>query len=367
MGRTHWRRTALSRRPQPRRRLRRLARSTVGFALITSSLYLTAGAYDLPTIGDPGASGVRRTLIMASRDVPPPEPAPAPAGRAPRSIPGLYQTLWDLGIEGTLGVGALKSVYVQTVRADVDRRIRLIVYLPGTHVRFDEPQGIDQIAMSLRGELKPEQVGAIESAIADCRRLSWCRNVGEVALVGYSQGGMDAQALTAELPQEDSRYGWDPALVTTVLDFATPLLSVESDGIDAVHVHERWDGVINAVNALPVPSRYTRVAEARGRRFVASSGRITDPSAFFSRNLLTMLNKLINPLAGIHSDYLSYLILAHRLQDGDDPAYDGLKRALTRFQGDVVAQTNWQYQDLALADRKARDAYRDYVRSRIAG
>jgi pimeloyl-ACP methyl ester carboxylesterase len=338
-------------------RLRVVARLSLGFTLVFGTLFVVTDAYDIPSIGGPSRPMTR----AASGPAPVPKYDGPVLGKAPATVMGLYQTVWDLAAFGTHGEGPLKSVYVQTVRNTIDHRVRLIVYMPGTHVGFNEPQGIEQNLVPLRNELKQDQIRAIQSAAADCRRNPWCGHVDEIMLVGYSQGGMDAQAMVADLPDIDAQYGWDPSAVTTVITFATPILSSGRPGVDAVYIQDRWDGVINSVSALPTAARSAEAAERRGERFRQSSGEIAKASAFLSWNPLTTINKLLNPFAGIHSDYHAYSILSHRFETTDASRFRGVKAGMVRFQGDVIGETGWSYLDLGIADAKARSAYDEYV------
>jgi hypothetical protein len=331
----------------------------LGFTLVFGSLVVVTDAYGIPSIGGPSRPMIQRAPTTAA--APGPKYDGPVLGKAPATVLGLLQTVWDLAAFGTDGEGALKSVYVQTVRNRVDHRVRLIVYMPGTHVGFNEPQGIDQNLVPLRNELKQDQIRAIQSAEADCRRNRWCGHVDEIMLVGYSQGGMDAQAMVADLPDVDAQFGWDPSAVTTVLAFATPILSSARPGVDAVYIQDRWDGVLNSVNLLPTAARFAQAAERGGDRFRESSGEITKASAFFSWNPLTTINKLLNPFAGIHSDYHAYSVLSQRFDSTDASSFPGVKAGMARFQGDVIGETGWSYPDLGIADVKARSAYDEYA------
>lgn len=325
--------------------------------MIFGSLFVITDAYGIPSIGGP-ARPITRT---ASGPAPSQRYDGPVLGKAPATVLGLYQTVWDLAAFGTHGEGPLKSVYVQTVRNTVDHRVRLIVYMPGTHPGFDEPQGIDQNLVPLRNELKQDQIQAIQSAAADCCRNRWCGHVDEIMLVGYSQGGMDAQAMVADLPDVDAQNGWDPSAVTTVVAFATPILSSARPGVDSVYIQDRWDGVLNSVDVLPTAARFAQAAERRGDRFRESSGEITRASAFFSWNPLTTMNKLLNPFAGIHSDYHAYSILSQRFDAADPSRFSGVRAGMARFQGDVIGETGWKYPDLAIADAKAHSLFDDYA------
>ncbi|MDZ4235841.1 MAG: hypothetical protein U1C73_19230, partial [Dietzia sp.] len=118
-------------------------------------------------------------------------------GDAP--APTSVQTLWETLQEFAQGNDDSGGIYIQTVR-DNEGDNRMIVYLGGTDDFWGGGnQGVAENGptAALRA-VKDDQRERIQKAVSDCERSAQCGSIAEIMIVGYSQGGMDAQNLARE-------------------------------------------------------------------------------------------------------------------------------------------------------------------------
>jgi uncharacterized protein with NAD-binding domain and iron-sulfur cluster len=97
--------------------------------------------------------------------------------------------------------------------------------------------------------LKQDQVNASNQAIADCDSSSSCGHISEIMLVGFSQGGIDAQNLAF---RSDPSMGWDNSLVTAVVTFGAPITRPSPPGVATIHLQDWFDPVPNTFNFGPL-------------------------------------------------------------------------------------------------------------------
>ena len=168
------------------------------------------------------------TVVYFASRIAVPGAAPLPNGAGDDAIsttdaPQSLRGLWNVVREQVTDHG--NGVMVQTVRGQ-DGKNRLIVYLGGTTTDvWDGDQAKAENILALAGVLKPDQVQAINQAVTACAQEC---PITEIMLVGYSQGGMDAQNLAAPNPLD--LVGWDPSLVTTVITFGSPITKLPTPG-----------------------------------------------------------------------------------------------------------------------------------------
>ncbi|MBB2991254.1 VCBS repeat-containing protein [Mycolicibacterium iranicum] len=153
-----------------------------------------------------------------------------PATSAPSSYAGLFQRL------RYKTAYAAEGVHIETVLDDEGNDARVIVYLGGTTEDWfgtNQPR-IDNVPAFVQRTVKEEQLKLIDAALERAPGA-------KVMLVGYSQGGMDAQNIAAL-----GRYD-----VTSVVAFGSPIVQAGSDKYATIHLWDPRDNV-----ALLTHSRY---------------------------------------------------------------------------------------------------------------
>jgi len=150
----------------------------------------------------------------------------------PTSVADLWGNVRNLPHDGNGGV------FVQTVR-DNDE-VRLIVYLGGTnpaHWLWGN-QAVGENVSTELGILKDDQKEAIVRALDQCRSSVNCGSVEEVMIVGYSQGGIDAQNFAEQWDSLD--YGVE---LSAILTFGSPI--IRNSNVPTLHLQDIEDEVIN--------------------------------------------------------------------------------------------------------------------------
>jgi pimeloyl-ACP methyl ester carboxylesterase len=167
-------------------------------------------------------------------------------------------------------------------------------------------------------------------------------------LVGFSQGGMDAQNLATELDVND---GWNESMrskVTTVITFGSPTIASKPSNVAELHVQDTGDHVPGLVLIPPVPVPHPPfyddlVQDATGRPsayfyferylaqyiqqtlYIGTSGQpANDPSA------------AVNVVLGNHPNPDTYRVLADQVTYGTPGQFTNVKDAITRFQGTLM-------------------------------
>ncbi|WP_179466552.1 Ig-like domain-containing protein [Mycolicibacterium vinylchloridicum] len=114
-----------------------------------------------------------------------------------------------------------------------DNQTRLIVYIGGTIPSSSGNQPVIDNVYGLNGWLKENQTTVIQQALD--------ANPGaEIMLVGYSQGGMDAQVIAA-------KTGFP---VTTLITYGSPIVQPPVAGVHTVHFADADDPVVNFGNGF---------------------------------------------------------------------------------------------------------------------
>ena len=159
-------------------------------------------------------------------------PAPAPAS---------VEDLWTTVRVNATGNDDTGGMFIQIVGGDNNTH-RMIAYLGGTTTDFfNGDQAILENVGAEAGKPKPDQVKAINDVLHQCAASSACGSIDEIMLVGYSQGGLDAQNLASW-----NQFDGD-AKVTTIVTFGSPItanpnvvtLHIQDDEDEIVHL-ERW-------------------------------------------------------------------------------------------------------------------------------
>lgn len=235
-----------------------------------------------------------------------------PAGTVITQAPGSLQGMWDIVRNDVTGTDN-EGIYVQTIRG-TDGKNRLVVYLGGTTDDATN-QSIFENVPSAVGVIKDDQIDTINRAIAKCSNDTDCGSIEEIMLVGYSQGGLDAQNIAvANLDQP----------ITALITFGAPIVS-NAVGPATVHIQDEKDRIPNIVWDYlhnPVHLGAIALANSLGTVYSEESG-IDDPSDF--------------PWQGTHVNVNTYGILAADFEAGS--GHQSVRNALTRFRGVVIDET----------------------------
>ncbi len=290
-----------------------------------------SGTYALGVSYMPGASGgtyaVNRVATNGEDAI--------SATDAPKSLTGL----WKVVREQATGNDVTDGVIMQTVHG-LDDNYRLIVYLGGTTGDlFTGDQAIAENLPTAQGVLKKDQIIAIKSALDSCSQAC---PINEIMLVGFSQGGMDAQNLAAPDLLVNAPLLIDPALrdtilalpslVSTVITFGSPIIALPSPDDAVLHVQELLDPVPKTVLLLPnklySPDFKTVASAARfplGTAYDGLSGNV-------SNNESNPLLKLLGP----HTLEDTYTKLSNAFAYHTAGQHTSVKEAILRFQGTLV-------------------------------
>lgn len=186
-------------------------------------------------------------LIEGAIEPDPPAPATPVFSTSPSSMADLYTRLRE-----TTG-SADEGIYIETVQDDEGNNARLIVYIGGTNPSnwISGSQAIVENNAYFHN-LKSEHLEAIDAAL---RKAPGSR----IMLVGYSQGGMDAQNIAAS-----GRYN-----VTTVVTYGSPIVRPVSTSYRTIHLWADNDRVTDFTNVRY--GDYDEDALNRGQLFRAAS------------------------------------------------------------------------------------------------
>ena len=218
----------------------------------------------------------------------PPAPGRPDYGDVSPTLTYLWNTLKDRTTDGS---DTNEGIYIQTVEGTSDGKHRLIVYLGGTTEDWLVNQGrLENLVVSATKSPKVEHIRAINDAITKCSNDSECGEIEEVMLIGYSQGGIDAQNLA---------WRGNSQMVTTVITFGSPLLEGSRSDDVTLHIQDVFDEVVNLTAVHPVFT-YGAIASAKDV-YVDNSGSI------FQFNLF-------NPVAtSVHGNNNTYQTISSRL------------------------------------------------------
>lgn len=240
--------------------------------------------------------------------------------------PSYVQGLWANVFDDATGVN--DGVLVQTVRGS-DGLTRAIAYIGGTTAAWgltpEDNQGIFENAISRLGIPKGDQVSAIKAAIDRCGASLSCGGVEEVLLVGYSQGGMDAQNLAF----------WNAlgVPVAGVVTFGSPIIAI-NPLVTTLHIQDSFDGVVITEDAVSTrlalnPATLLLLkgpkawADLNGDVYKARSG--------------TPVNSLLPWGDGsVHSNRDTYLTLSEWFTDTAENRYATQKAVIGRFLGGTL-------------------------------
>ncbi len=252
---------------------------------------------------------------------PPPQPSEWSTPRGPSTVEELWANLqrYAQGNHDTDGI------FIQTVKG-VDDHNRMIVYLGGTTLDNPTDQAWWENLPSYAGVTKSDQVDAINEVLEYCGANASCGSIDEIMLVGFSQGGIDAQNLAFWNFLGGATGQQDRVPVSAVLTFGSPITVINPGS--SIHIQDTADEVVNYINvgevgaliALPAPLKIFLAARkatalARGEIYADRAPTPTD-----------------NPLFGVHTNYETYRYLANEFWNSSS-GHEGQKDAIAPFFG----------------------------------
>ncbi len=213
------------------------------------------------------------------------------------------------GLREVIAARADKSpdyVYIQKVHNSADKQDKLIVYLGGT-----QPHDLLSIVTNLpaySGVIKPAQVARIAAAIAASGNP-----LIPVMLVGFSQGGMDAQNIAAS--------GLLVANIKAVVTFGSPIVQF-APGLmktyDIVHLEDNGDPIPDLDLLYNAPQRASNELVGNVFKFSSPNNKKKEAS-----------DKL-----WLHGQVSTYVDVAKAFDK--KRGFDEAKRAIKKFYGAVV-------------------------------
>ncbi|MDG4668016.1 beta-propeller fold lactonase family protein [Mycobacterium sp. 236(2023)] len=230
-------------------------------------------------------------LVNASK------PKPAEVERAaPASTAQLYSRLRQVTN------GDDDGIYIEAVRTtDQAKTVKYIVYIGGTTgANFSGNQPKIKNLPSYAGVIDFRQVDKIAAALdAEDNRNA------EVMLVGYSQGGMDAQNIAAARMFN----------VSTVVTFGSPIIrSAPTSGYQIVHLHADLDPVVGL--------------SKRGAASLIFQRRPSNA---------TFWTLLFDPTGfGLHENVATYESIGKMFDADSTSGYNSVKAKIKAFRGDVI-------------------------------
>ncbi|MGV0853323.1 Ig-like domain-containing protein [Mycolicibacterium phlei] len=247
------------------------------------------------------------------------ESVPYEAG--PSGTQDLYRTLRD-AMDGVDGKSLQHGVYTQHVL--VDGRQSLIVYIAGTKEGLiGGDQSVIKNLPSASGVVDENQIAVIKAAMTD---------PGEpILLVGFSQGGMDAQNIAANA----ARYGLQDQ-IKAVVTYGSPLVQV--DRYPTVHLQDHAD-VVPKVNLFTPTTWIAGIVNFGVNKnvYLASS------TNTFNTAVLTNWSTW-----GVHGVRSTYEDIGLRFDVDTSSHWDGVHDALDGFLGGRVVPDGYTVVDGAI-------------------
>lgn len=269
---------------------------------------------------------------------PPPPPPPTPVdpdpttpwpaiAEGPKRVQDLWDNVWSKTNDDNQGI------YTQTVRSS-DGTVRLIVYIGGSNDLLFGNQGWAENALVEIGIGKPDQGEAIKRAIEECD--ADCGGIAEIMVVGYSQGGMDAQRL-ADWNSFESNGS--PIKIDTIVTFGSPIIT--NPDVTTLHIQDYLDEIVGGEAAFrsefPTPPFVGRIYLAP-RLSALAEGNVFQGRAEtgFSWNpFVSLLPETV------HGNYATYRTLGEKFDDTPEYEFASQKLALDSYLGgDVIATSD---------------------------
>jgi len=206
---------------------------------------------------------------------------------------------------------------------------RAIAYIGGTTGAWglnpEDNQGIFENAISRLGIPKPDQVDAIKAEITRCEASPSCGAVEEVLLVGYSQGGMDAQNLAF----------WNAlgTPIAGVVTFGSPIIAV-NPVVTTLHIQDSLDGIVITEEAVA-----RRLALNPATLLLLEGPKVWavgHGDVYEARSGTPVESLLPFGEGSVHSNRDTYLTLSEWFTDAPDDQFTTQKEVLGRFLGGTL-------------------------------
>ncbi|GAY17820.1 WXG100 family type VII secretion target [Mycobacterium sp. shizuoka-1] len=206
-----------------------------------------------------------------------------------------------------------------------DGKTRLIVYFQGMNTT--DNRTLERNVPLLDGKVDPTVVARIREAL----KFSPDGANTDVMLVGFSQGGIDAQNVAT---QADG-LGFH---VTNLVTYGSPIISGNLDGVETVHLHGNTSegipdmvpgagAIVNSINTVvPGANVFTMIAG------VANQNPLPWNSVFQSDSDVPM-EKLLEKG---YDHTLLYDDVAKDFDNSSDPRFTDVKASMKKFQGTIV-------------------------------
>ncbi|MEU3474379.1 hypothetical protein [Rhodococcus sp. NPDC006774] len=195
---------------------------------------------------------------------------------------------------------------------------RYVVYLDGTGGAGDVWNAGNRLSAYANGY---KILGINDPYITE--RMSKIPSGAEVMLVGYSQGGIDAQNIAAS-----GKFN-----VTDVVTFGSPKVpnsDPASRGVNVLQLEAYFDLVPRSDAVAAHPARIVRSA-----LFDAAAGAL-DPNRGTTEHFFGV-GEGRNP-GEIHEDQASYESVGRQFDNSTDPRFDTIRQSMARYHGTVTRQ-----------------------------
>ena len=254
------------------------------------------------------------------------------------TAPAFVEELWADVSRFATGNDDTDGIFIKTVRDDTGTH-RMIVYLGGTTAEADGNQGWLENIQSELGVVKADQRQAIQDVLNQCASTA-CGTIDEILIVGYSQGGIDAQNLAnvgeSRLSPLDLFPTWDgftvngnPVPISTIVTFGSPI--VANPHVTALHIQDDWDEVVNFEALARYATWLTPLPPSVKASLVASRLIALAEDKVFRGDSPTSIN-IFNPFQ-VHGDYETYRWLSAKFDSETDNEFDMQRENLARFLG----------------------------------
>jgi YVTN family beta-propeller protein/VCBS repeat-containing protein len=230
------------------------------------------------------------------------ESVPDEAG--PTGTQDLYSTLRD-AMDGVDGKTLEHGVYTQHVL--VNGRESLIVYIAGTmNGLIGGDQALIKNIPAASGIVDEDQVAVIKAAMSDANE--------SILLVGYSQGGMDAQNIAANA----AAYGLQDQ-IKAVITYGSPLVQI--DKYPTVHLEDFAD-TVPKFNLLTPTNWIAGIVNSAINKNVYGASSLND----FDTSVLTNFSTW-----GVHGVRSTYEDVGLKYDVDTSSHWDGVRNAMASF------------------------------------
>ncbi len=250
---------------------------------------------------------------------------------APTGTSAMFTTLHEMG-------KSHDGVYIQQIVGS-DGETRFVVYLNGTDTAEVRTAGRNApVAMAIHDETYEDITKKIDAALGAAGYKPG-KDGPEMMLVGYSQGGMDAQNIAAA-----GKYH-----VTDLVTYGSPLTHADQSGINTVHLRATGDNVpdmpAEGLALLRGPSGIPEAAAIRTGLIDGIGDKVptTEPWAGASKhifetnpNVEASSNPIFGVMIGNHGENGTYETVGAAFDKATDPKWRDAQDSISKFQGTVV-------------------------------